>query len=71
MLTELIIEICECERRTELVRIVLASLNEFEPYAAFKRIDVSRCGEISFQDIIEFMEDNNCHLTSLEASYLL
>lgn len=33
MLTELIVEICECERRTELVRTVLARLEEFEPYA--------------------------------------
>lgn len=33
MLTELIIEICECERRTEIVRKVLATLTEFEPYA--------------------------------------
>ncbi|CAD8076154.1 unnamed protein product [Paramecium sonneborni] len=79
MLTELIIEICECERRTETVRKLLSQLSQFEPYAgnlfyqvrAFKRMDKSRCGEISYQDIIDFMLDNNCSLTSLEASYLL
>lgn len=48
MLTELIIEICECERRTEYVRKLLSELQDFEPYTAFKRIDKSRCGEISY-----------------------
>lgn len=33
MLTELIIEICECERRTEIVRKLLCQLPQFEPYA--------------------------------------
>ena len=32
MLTELIIEICECERRTEYVRKLLSELHDFEPY---------------------------------------
>lgn len=41
MLTELIIEICECERRTEIVRKVLATLIEFEPYAGILYINQS------------------------------
>ncbi|KAM3136744.1 hypothetical protein pb186bvf_011189 [Paramecium bursaria] len=70
MLTELIIEICECERRTEYVRKLLSELQDFEPYTGIE-IDKSRCGEISYQDVLEFMEENNCIVSSLEASYLL
>ena len=37
MLTELIIEICECERRTEYVRKLLSELQDFEPYTGIEQ----------------------------------
>jgi Ca2+-binding EF-hand superfamily protein len=69
-LAQVIAQIAEGEKRTEMVRQVLAEQKLFEPYTTFKRLDQSRTGEITVTDIIDFLRDNKLAVTAKEADYL-
>ena len=69
-LAQVIAQIAEGEKRTEMVRQVLAEQKLFEPYTTFKRLDQSRTGEITITDIIDFARDNRIPVSAKEADYL-
>lgn len=62
-LANLIITIAEGEKKTEMVRQVLAEQKMFEPYTAFRRLDQLRTGDLTVSDIIDFLADNKVYPT--------
>lgn len=58
-LTQLFKAIAESETEIEKLRQSLAEKHDFEPYAAFKRIDSSGLGYITITDLHQFLKDNN------------
>jgi Ca2+-binding EF-hand superfamily protein len=55
LLKKLLLTISKGERSIEKQRQKLASLNKFEPYAAFKRIDRDDDGVINSIEIVRFL----------------
>ena len=53
----------EGERQIEIIRQILNEQEEFEPYAAFKRIDRLDNGVITASDVMKFLADNKVHHT--------
>ena len=58
---DLLIAISDGERQIEVVRQILAEQIEFEPYAAFRRIDRQRKGLIGVFELQMFFADNKVH----------
>jgi Ca2+-binding EF-hand superfamily protein len=50
----------------------LASIENFEPYVAFQRIDRNRNDVINSQEILEYLRENKiCSVSPEEADYLV
>ena len=49
---------------------MLAQVNLFESYTAFRRIDQLRSGELNLSSLIEFLDDNQVPYTQNEVTYL-
>ncbi len=58
LLTDLLLKISEGEREIEILRQILCEQDDFEPYAAFKRIDRSSTGFLGVFDFIHFLSAN-------------
>jgi len=58
LLTDLLLKISEGEREIEILRQILCEQDDFEPYAAFKRIDRSSTGFLSASDFLHFLSEN-------------
>lgn len=69
-LANLIITIAEGEKKTEMVRQVLAEQKMFEPYTAFRRLDQLRTGELTVTDLNDFLADNKIYPTKAQSDYL-
>ena len=69
-LASLIQNVAEGEKKTEVVRQVLAEQSLFEPYTAFRRIDQLRNGYLSTSDLVDFLADSNVAITIREAYHL-
>ncbi|KRX08920.1 hypothetical protein PPERSA_09024 [Pseudocohnilembus persalinus] len=57
-LCKFLIQLGEEEKNLEVIRQILAEQSDFEPYAAFTRIDRQRNGFISVEDIRQFLGNN-------------
>lgn len=57
-LKELLLFIAEQELAIEKMRQILAAIQDFEPYAAFKRIDRNGSGFIGAKEICQFQREN-------------
>lgn len=55
---QLLLDVADGERQIEILRQVLCEQEDFEPYAAFKRIDRSFSGLIGTSEITLFLADN-------------
>lgn len=62
-IADVLLQIGDGERQIEIVRQILCEQVDFEPYAAFKRIDRLRKGTIDAADILEFLADNKVYYT--------
>ena len=54
-LCNLIAAIADCEFDLEAARSHLAEIEDFEPYAAFLRLDKCRFGYVTAPDIVDFL----------------
>jgi len=63
-LANLFLAISDGERQIEIVRQILCEQIDFEPYAAFKRIDRFKKGALIAHDILKFLADNKISQTS-------
>ena len=70
-LSDLLIAVADFERQVEIVRQILCEQKEFEPYAAFKRIDRQRKGFLTGADIQKFLADNHSHYSEKQAENLI
>lgn len=70
-LVNLLLDIAEGERQIEVLRQILCELKEFEPYAAFQRIDRSRKNSLTVTDILKFLSDNHTPHTEEYCSIFL
>ncbi len=66
ILRDLLLEVAVHERQIEVLRQILAELSEFEPYAAFRRLDRLRRGFVTATEICEFVLKNGIHHTEEE-----
>jgi Ca2+-binding EF-hand superfamily protein len=57
-LKDLLVCFAEEEVRIERLRQVLASIPDFEPYSAFKRLDRLNTGELTCQQIAKYLKEN-------------
>src|SRR4051794_36183605 len=57
-LQSLLIDISNQEKQIEVLRQVLAEQADFEPYAAFRRIDRQRKGFVTNVDLWEFIQEH-------------
>ena len=48
----------EEEGAIEKLREILASIKDFEPYTAFKRIDRDRSGYVTAKSLCQFLREN-------------
>lgn len=71
MLRELLLEIAVHEQQIEILRQALAEIPDFEPYAAFRRIDRSRRGSVTAADIHEFLKQNGIKNTEEECELFI
>jgi len=71
LLKELLTQIGLQEKQLEVVRQVLCEQPEFEPYAAYRRIDRTRKGFITSTDIHEFLFSNDFHFTEEECCFYI
>jgi len=71
LLKDLLGQIGNQEKQLEVVRQVLCEQPEFEPYAAYRRIDRTRKGFITSTDIHEFLFSNDFHFTEEECCYYI
>ena len=58
----------EGERQLELMRQILCEHREFEPHAAFSRIDRLRRGFLTATDINRFLSDNSINHTEIDCA---
>ena len=58
--------IAEAEKRSELIRQVLAENPLFEPHTTFRRLDNNRDTFIKKEEIEDFLNDNKVYFTSRE-----
>lgn len=71
LLTDLLLKISEGERQIEILRQILCEQEDFEPYAAFKRIDRSSTGFLNSSDFIHFLSENEIyHLEEHAVTFL-
>ncbi len=56
---DLLLAIGQKEKQLEIVRQVLCEQKDFEPYAAFKRIDRLNQGYLTAEDVKKFLNDND------------
>lgn len=57
-LKDLFVLFADDELAIEKLRQVLASIKEFEPYAAFKRLDRDDSGYVTAKKIAQFLKEN-------------
>jgi Ca2+-binding EF-hand superfamily protein len=57
-LKELLLFIAEQELTIEKMRQILSAIRDFEPYAAFKRLDRNSTGFISTKELCQFEREN-------------
>jgi len=60
-LADLLLTISDGERQIEIVRQILCEQIDFEPYAAFRRIDRHRKTTINALDLLAFLTDNKVY----------
>ena len=70
-LKDLLYQIGNQEKQLEVLRQILCEQLEFEPYAAFRRIDRSRRGFRTSTDILEFLSHNGFNHKESECGYLI
>lgn len=68
---DIFVKTAQGELAVEQERQQLASMRDFEPYAAFQRIDRSARGYINGKDVALFLKDNECPQHSSEDCRLL
>lgn len=59
LLTHLLLDLAAAERLIEVVRVTLAELPAFEPFAAFRRLDQFNSGYITATDVGRFLAEMN------------
>ena len=59
LLTNLLLDLAAAERLVEVVRVTLAELPAFEPFAAFRRLDQFNSGYITATDVGRFLTEMN------------
>lgn len=62
-LAAFLLAVNEGERQIEIIRQILCEQEDFEPYAAFKRIDRYKKGVLNAVDIKSFLEDNKINFS--------
>lgn len=71
-LKDLFVCLSEEETKIERLRQVLASIPEFEPYAAFKRIDRLSTGSLTCKTVCRYLRENGYReLESEDIVYLV
>lgn len=65
-LARLLVEIGESEAQIEVLREILCEQITFEPYTAFRRLDIAKTGYISSLELFEFLRLNDCNSHTLE-----
>lgn len=65
-LASFLLAVNEGERQIEIIRQILCEQEDFEPYAAFKRIDRHKRGVLNAVDIKNFLEDNKVNFSELD-----
>lgn len=65
-LKELLLFYADQELAIEKMRQILAAIRDFEPYAAFKRIDRNNTGYIGTKEICQFERENGYREVSPE-----
>lgn len=72
ILKTLLLEVGHQEQKIELIRQRLASMDNFEPYVAFQRIDRNRNEFVVAEEIIDFLRENKIYgVTFDEAQFLV
>ena len=66
----LLLELAECERKTELTRQVLVDRSEFDAYSAFRRISTGHYGGITLFELKEFFQHHDISVESYELDLL-
>lgn len=66
-----LLEISEFEQEVEKARQMLSSINEFEPYSVFQRIDKYKKGFLSSFEIFDFLMDNNLNFTQKQCELFI
>jgi Ca2+-binding protein (EF-Hand superfamily) len=64
-IADFLLSMSDGERQVEVLRQVLCEQKDFEPYAAFKRIDRDRKGYIDAMDVAKFLSDNGIYHTEM------
>jgi hypothetical protein len=62
----LLLAIGESERQVELMRQILGEQPDFEPYAAYTRLDENRKGKVDEVDLLYFLEGNGIPVEQAE-----
>lgn len=70
-LVNLILTIAQLEKSLENIRQVLSELPEYEPYAAFQRLDREKKKYITATDINKFLAENEMTFTDKQVSYII
>lgn len=65
-LADLLLAIGESERQVELMRQILGEQPDFEPYAAYTRLDENRKGKVDEVDLLYFLEGNGIPVEQAE-----
>ncbi|CAD8163990.1 unnamed protein product [Paramecium pentaurelia] len=60
----------EAELKLEEMRILLANLDNFEPFTTYKRLDQRRTGGLKSDNIFEFLNDNDIQITQDQLDYM-
>ena len=63
--------LAELELSVEQARVELADLYDFEPFAAFNRVDGDKNKKIYTMDIYEFLQENNRNRYSIKDVQLM
>ena len=58
LVCDFLLSLARSEKKIELIREKLCEIEEFEPYASFRRIDRSCKNYIDEEDIKQFLQDN-------------
>ena len=55
---EFFVRVARNEKKLEVIRQMLCEFEQFEPYAAFQRIDRARNNILTANDLLQFLREN-------------